>query len=92
MDLRLGWDLGPREQQVAAEERLSVEKPYLLILSVMCLAFSQLQTLNTKPEKLAELLKEGRLHLEFACKLATQQVSMGRQGAVRTPMGRFIVA
>ena len=66
---RLGWDLGLRADQAEAEKRLNDEKPYVLILSPMCLAFSQLQSLNTKPERLAELLKQGRLHLEFACAL-----------------------
>ena len=31
MDLRLGWDLGQRADQVKAEKRLSDEKPHLLI-------------------------------------------------------------
>ena len=39
MDLRLGWDLGREADQVKAQKRLSDEKPYLLILSSMCLAF-----------------------------------------------------
>ena len=77
MDLRLGWDLGLPADQAEAEKRLNDEKPYVLILSPMCLAFSQLQSLNTKPERLAELLKQGRLHLEFACRLARQQVDRG---------------
>ena len=51
--------------QVKALKRLSDEKPYLLILSPTCLAFSQLQALNTKPERLPELLEQGRHHLEF---------------------------
>ena len=41
MDLRLGWDLGLEADQVKAQKRLSVTKPHLLILSPMCLAFSQ---------------------------------------------------
>ena len=48
--LRLGWDLGLEADQVKAQRRLSDEKPHLLILSPMCLAFSQLQALNTTPE------------------------------------------
>ena len=41
MDLRLGWDLGQRADQVKAEKRLSDEKPHLLIfLSPMCLSLS----------------------------------------------------
>ena len=50
--------------------RLSDEKPHLLIFSTMCLAFSQLQALNTKPDRLAELLEQGRRHLEFVRSLA----------------------
>ena len=40
MDLRLGWDLGQRADQAKAEKRLSDEKPFLLILSPMCLSLS----------------------------------------------------
>ena len=39
-DLRLGWDLGQRADQVTAEKRLSDEKPQLHILRPMCLSFS----------------------------------------------------
>ena len=77
MDLRLGWDLGREADQVKDQKRLSDEKPYLLILSPKCLAFSQLQALNTKPERLAELLEQGRQHMEFACILAESQIERG---------------
>ena len=77
MDLRLGWDLGREADQVKARKRLSDEKPHMVILSPMCLAFSQLQSLNTKPERLAELLEQGRRHLEFACSLAESQIERG---------------
>ena len=58
MDLRLGWDLGIEADQLKAQKTLSYEKPHVLILSPLCLAFSQLQTLNTKPDRLAELLEQ----------------------------------
>ena len=73
-DLRLGWDLGRDADKVKAQNRLKDEKPNLLILSPMCLAFSQLQALNTKRERLAELLEKGRRHWEFACSLAESQI------------------
>ena len=38
-DLRLGWDLGQRADQVKAEKRLNDERPHLLILSP-CLSLS----------------------------------------------------
>ena len=77
MDLRLGWDLGLEADQAQAEKRLSDEKPHLLILSPMCLAFSQLQALNAKPERLAELLEQGKRHLELACSMAESQIEKG---------------
>ena len=52
MDLSLRWGL--EADRAKAQKRFSDEKPYLLILSPMCLAFSQLQALNTKPERLGQ--------------------------------------
>ena len=69
MDLRLGWDLSLRADQVKAEKRLSDEKPHLLILSPMCLSHSRLQ--HAKPDELAER------HLEFACSLGRLQIEQG---------------
>ena len=66
MDLRLGWDLGLEADQIKSRP-----------VSPMCLAFSQLQALNTKPDRLAELLEQVRPHLEFACSLAESQVKRG---------------
>ena len=68
MDLRLVWDLGQRADQVKAEKRLSDEKPHLLKMSPMCVFLSRLQ--HAKPDELAELLEQGKRHLEFACSLA----------------------
>ena len=75
MDLRLGWDLGQRADQVKAEKRLNDEKPHLLILSPMRLALSRPQ--HAEPDKLAELREQGKRHLEFACSLAELQIEQG---------------
>ena len=87
MDLRLGWDLGDPEQQKQAEARLDAENPYLLILSPMCLAFSQLLNLNTNPETLKELKEWGREHLRFACHLAKRQLLRGGRVLFEQPWG-----
>ena len=47
MDLRLGWDLEQRADQVNAEKRLNDERPHLLILSPMCLSLSLSLDCNT---------------------------------------------
>ena len=49
------------------------------------LAFSQLQALNTKPDRLAELLEQGRRHLEFPCSLAESQVERGGRVLFKHP-------
>ena len=49
------------------------------------MAFFQLQALNTKPDKLAELLEHGRRHLEFACRLTDLQVERGGRGLFERP-------
>ena len=77
MDLRSGWDLSLRADQVKAEKRLSDEKPHLLILSPMCLSLSLSRLQHAKPDELAELLVQGKRHLEFACSLARLQVEQG---------------
>ena len=84
MDLRSGWDLGQRADQVKPEKRLNDEKPHLLILSPMCLALSQLQ--HTKPDELAELLEQGKRHLEFACSLAELQIEQGGRVLFEYPL------
>ena len=75
MDLRLGWDLGQRSDQVKAGKRLSDEKPRLLILSPMCLSLSRRQ--HTQPDELAELREQGKRPLEVACNLARLQIERG---------------
>ena len=86
MDLRLGWDLELRADQVKAQKRLSDEKPHLLISSPMCLAFSQLRSLDTKPDKLAELREQGKRHLEFACSVAELQIERGGRVLFEHPL------
>ena len=75
MDLRLGWDLWQRADQVKAEKSLNDERLHLLILSPRCLSHSRLQ--HTKPDELAELREQGKRHLEFACSLARLQIERG---------------
>ena len=79
------WDLG-----LEADQDKSVEKSHLLVLSPMCLAFSQLQALNTKPDRLAELLEHGKYRFEFACSLAESQVERGGR-ILRASLGADIV-
>ena len=59
LDLRLGWDLGQRADQVKAEERLSDEKPHLLILSPMCLSLS-LSTATRQARRVGRLAGAGQ--------------------------------
>ena len=75
MDLRLGWDLGQRADQVKADKKLSDERPHLLRRSPMCLSLNRLQ--RAKPDELAELREQGKRQLEFACSLARLHIERG---------------
>ena len=84
MDLRLGWDLGQRADQIKAEKRSNDERPHLLILSPMCLSLSRLQ--HAKPDVLTELREQGKRHLEFACSLARLQIERGGRVLFEYPL------
>ena len=79
MDLRSGWDLGQRANQVKAEKKLNDERPHLLMLSPMCLSLSlslsRLQ--HAMPDELAELREQGKRQLEFACSPTRLQIERG---------------
>ena len=53
------------------------EKPYLLMLSPLRVAFSTLQNLNKGFAHYEALLANGRMHLEYACSLAEEQMDRG---------------
>ena len=84
MDLRLGWDLWQRADQVKAEKSLNDERLHLLILSPRCRSHSRLQ--HTKPDELAELREQGKRHLEFACSLARLQIERGGRVLFEYPL------
>ena len=85
MNLRLGRDLSLRVDLVKAENRLSDEKPQLLILSPTCLSLFRLQ--HAKLDELAELREQGKRHLEFACSPARLQIEQGGRVLFEYPLG-----
>ena len=86
MDLRLGWDLGQRADQVKTEKRLNDERLHLLWLSPMCLSLSLSRLQHAKPDELAELREQGILHLEFARGLARLQIERGGRVLFEYPL------
>ena len=79
MDLRLGWDLSLRADQVEAEKKFNDEKQHLLILSPMCLQ-------HAKPHEFAELREQGKRHVGFACSLARLQIEQGGRVLFEYPL------
>ena len=63
------------------------EKPYLLVLSPPCAAFSTLQNLNKGSARYGALLANGRMHLEYACSLAEEQIDRGGRVLFEHPWG-----
>ena len=75
MDLRLGWDLGLRPDQVKTQK--SDEKPYLLIFESHALGFLSATTHHARQVGRTAGAGQKR-HLEFACSLELQIERGGR--------------
>ena len=85
MDLTTGWDFNLAEHRRQAEEYVDREKPFVLIGSPPCVAFSQLQTFVKDSERKANQLAEGIRHMEFVVKLYRKQVEGGECSYTKTP-------
>ena len=75
------WDFDDVTQRQRCKQRISKEKPYLLIGSPMCTAFSSLQNLNRErmcAHKWNLLWNYGVKHLLFAIDVYDMQLSAGR--------------
>ena len=79
-DLRSGWDLDDPRARKAVWEHLHTERPYLVVGSPECKAFTQLRFLNADSPKYRETLAAGLRHLEFVCQIYEFQ---SRQGTHR---------
>ena len=78
MDLTTGRDFSRRDHQLQAEKRLDQQKPFVLIGSPPCTAFSQLQSLSPASENKEKALKDGVEHMRFVVRLYQKQVRAGR--------------
>ena len=84
MDLRLGWDLGQRADQVKAEKRLSDEKPHLLIFeSHVPLSLS---TATRQARRVGRTAGAGQTSFEFACSQARLQIERGGHVLLEYPL------
>ena len=66
------------EDRNRAEEYIDKEDPLVLIGSLPCVSFSQLQSLVEDSPRKAQQLEEGIQHIQFMVKLDKQQVDAGR--------------
>ena len=69
MDLRTGFDFNLEQDRVQARVIIEEEKPWLIIGSPMCAAFSPLMALNPKTDKVKQAMVEGVQHLFFVCEI-----------------------
>ena len=74
------WDLSDPDRQALCEEIIDYEKPYVLIGSPTCRAFSAIMNLNKDrdPEEYERKVIEGIRHLRFCVKQYKKQVREGR--------------
>ena len=83
------WNFDLPEQREKCKRKLRSEKPWLLIGSPMCTAFSILQGLNRKrmgEAKWRALWDHGMRHLLFAIELYDEQLAAGRYVLHEHPM------
>ena len=77
----LPWDFDNIDKQKKAMRLVKEQKPYLLIGSPMCRAFSVIQHLNKQRMPAwtwEEMMAHGKRHLEFRCTLYREQLRGGR--------------
>ena len=75
------WDFTKPDCRERAMSLVTKSKPFMLIGSPPCTAFSQLQRINNKKrpaEVVAKEVAEGRMHCKFAMKLYDAQAREGR--------------
>ena len=76
------WDFAKRSCREKARQLMRLQKPYLLIGSPPCTAWSNLQNLNKcRPggkERVAEQQRRARVHLLFCTSLYFEQMAAGR--------------
>ena len=75
------WDFAKKERREAARERLRKERPWLLVGSPMCTAFSLLQNLNyakMDPKDVKRKIAEALVHVHFCLSLYREQMEGGR--------------
>ena len=87
MDLRTGWDLDDPRHVEAAWKYLKEAKPYLLIGSPECKAFSKLAQWNFDKPGYQDTLKLGMKHLKLCMEMYSYQVSQGRLFVHEHPAG-----
>ena len=66
------WDFNDPANRDEAEKLLDEQRPHLLIGSLMCIAFSNIQNLNKAkhdPNVVAAEIEKARVHLSWCCHL-----------------------
>ena len=74
------WDFDIKANREKARALLEEQKPALLIGSVVCTAFSQIQAANVSrrdPQVIAKERVRAMAHLRFVCQLYQMQIDAG---------------
>jgi hypothetical protein len=75
------WDFSKEEKRARARKRVVSEKPFLLVGSPPCTAFSTLFQSNVTrmhPDKVRQIVEDGMMHLRFCIELYRIQLDAGR--------------
>ena len=85
------WDFSKKEKRDKAMRKLKQDEPLMLIVSPMCGAFSQLQSLFNYPkqehEHVERQLKDAMEHVKFSLEMCLEQYVKGRLFLFEHPAG-----
>jgi len=84
------WDFDIKANREKARDLFETQRPALVIGSVLCTAFSQIQALNAHrrdPQVIARERVRAMVHLRFVCQLYQMQLDEGRYFLHEHPAG-----
>ena len=87
LTLNTGWDFRLRSHRLRALDIVRWDEPYFLVIAFPCGPWSPLQNLSTPRDRLQQLRAAARPLVNFAARLAREQLEGGRHFVIENPFG-----
>ena len=87
LTLNTGWDFRLRSHRLRALDIVRRDEPYFLLIAFPCGPWSPFQNLSTPRDRLQQLRAAARPLVNFAARLAREQLERGRHFVIENPFG-----